>query len=205
MSALQLVAVDGVVVEQPAMTVEQIDAEVAAIRSELVRPLQRLARLREASAHLTAGFTTWHEACEAWLGDLRDLRLTGSAAALVERRALVESYDEADVPQRVVAERLGISKGSVLGDLKALGRSVDAPKVEALPKPQGTLYEQAVAYLQRADDGLTIAELMHVAGWEWNRASSTLSRLQGAKRLARTMLGVTRNGLSVYVAVEQQS
>lgn len=182
------------------MTPEQIDAEVAAIRDELARPLQRLARLREASAHLTAGFDSWHEACEAWFGELRDLRLTGSAAAVAERQALVASYDDADVPQRVVAERLGISKGSVLGDLKVLGRST--PKPEPLPVPVGSLYDQAHEYLLRAEDGLTITELMRVARWEWNRASSTLSRLQNRKRRARTVPGMTRGGLSVYVAVQ---
>lgn len=204
MSALALVAVDGVVVTTAGgMTLDEVNAEVAAIHAELIRPLMRLARLRENAAHITAGFATWHEACEAWFGDLRDLRLTGSPAALVERRALVESYDSADVPQRVVAERLGISKGSVLGDLKVLGRSTPMAKPEPLVAPTGTLFEQASEYLSRADDGLTITELMAVAGWQWNRASSTLSLLRSRKRAATTVAGDVRDGLSVYRLVEQ--
>ena len=82
-----LAVVRGAIDAARPMSQAEIDAEVAAIRAELVRPLQRLALLREAGAHLTAfgPDTLWHEACLRWFGDLADLRLTDLTKPVAKR------------------------------------------------------------------------------------------------------------------------
>lgn len=173
------------------MTLAEIDAEVAAIRSELVRPLQRLARLRAAGAHLTAGFVSWHEAVEVWLGDLQSLRLTGSAEAVAEREELVWSMRAAGEATRAIRERLGVSSYAVN---EALRKRDPAPEVltgadgrqrsartgraevaEPLPAPAGRVWQQAAEWLRRSPEGLTLVELARVAGWTEGKASGALS------------------------------
>jgi hypothetical protein len=97
------------------MSLAQIDAEVVAIRTELVRPLRRLAALRAAGAHLTAfgPGTPWHVAVERWLGDLTALRLSGSPEAVAERNELVWSMREAGLTTRPIREALGVSSYAV--------------------------------------------------------------------------------------------
>lgn len=184
------------------MTLAEIDAEVSAIRAELVRPLQRLARLREAGAHLTAfgPSITWHEAVERWLGDLQSLRLTGSPEAVAEREALVRSMREQGTPTRAIRERLGVSAYAVQEALRgadpapevlvgADGRQRAArtgarPVVEALPAPAGRVWQQAAEWLRRHPDGLTLVELSRVAAWTEGKASGALSDLVRVRGLA---------------------
>jgi hypothetical protein len=185
------------------LSLAQIEEEVAAIRAELVSPLRRLARLREAGAHLTAfgPSVTWHEAVEAWLGDLGSLRLQGSPEAIVERDALVHSLRAAGATTRVVRERLGISSYAVQ---QALASGDPAPErivgadgasrsssgqrrapVEVLPAPVGRVFEQAAEYVRRAPDGLTIGSLATVAGWSEGKASGALTRALRAGLIVR--------------------
>jgi hypothetical protein len=183
------------------MSLAQIEEEVAAIRSELVSPLRRLARLREAGAHLTAfgPAVTWHEAVERWLGDLGSLRLQGSPEAIVERDALVHSLRASGATTRAVRDRLGISSYAVQQALAGgdpapdrivgadgASRSSRGQRREALPAPEGFVFEQAAEYVHRAGDGgLTIAGLAHAAGWSEGRASGALTRALRAGLIVR--------------------
>jgi hypothetical protein len=184
------------------MTLAEIDAEVSAIRSELVSPLHRLARLRAAGAHLTAfgPGITWHEACEAWFGDLRSLRLTGSPEAVAEREALVRSMREQRMPTRAIRERLGVSSYAVQQALAehdpapeqlvgADGRTRSSrtgtrPVVEPLPAPAGKVWQQAAEWLRRHPEGLTLVELAKVSGWTEGKSSGALSDLVRVRGLA---------------------
>jgi hypothetical protein len=183
------------------LSLAEIDAEVAAIRAELVRPLQRLARLRAAGAHLTAGYSSWHEAVEAWLGDLQSLRLTGSAEAVAEREALVWSLREQGAATRAIRDRLGVSSYAVNEALRKLDPAPDrvegadgrsrssrtgrqAP-VEALPAPEGQRWQQAAEWVRRSaagllpgrpTGGLTLGDLAGLAGWSEGAASGALDR-----------------------------
>jgi hypothetical protein len=196
------------------LTLAEIDAEVAAIRAELTRPLQRLARLRAAGAHLTAGFSSWHEAVEVWLGDLQALRLTGSPEAVAEREALVWSMREQGAATRAIRERLGVSAYAVNEALRKLdpgpervegadGRSRSsrtgrrAPVVE-LPAPTGRVWQVAAEYLRRHPAGLTLVELARVAGWTEGKASGALSDLVRVRGLA-VRLEDRRDGQRVHV------
>jgi len=183
------------------LSLAEIEVEVAAIRAELLRPLQRLARLRAAGAHLTAGYSTWHEAVEAWLGDLQALRLTGSPEAVAERNALVWSLREQGAATRAIRERLGVSSYAVNEALRTLdpapervegadGRSRSSrtgrqAPVVALEAPEGARWEQAAEYVRRAAagllegrpaGGLTLGDLASVAGWSEGAASGALNR-----------------------------
>jgi hypothetical protein len=184
------------------MTLAEIDAEVEAIRGELVRPLQRLARLRAAGAHLTAfgPSITWHEAVERWLGDLQALRLTGSPEARAERDALVHSMREAGTPTRAIRERLGVSSYAVQEALRAADPAPDKvvgadgrqraartgarPIVEPLPAPAGRVWQQAAEWLRRHPEGLTLVELARVASWSEGKASGALTDLVRVRGLA---------------------
>jgi hypothetical protein len=185
------------------LTLAEIDAEVAAIRGELARPLQRLARLRAAGAHLTAfgPGITWHEAVERWLGDLQSLRLAGSPEAVVEREALIHSIRATGAATRAIRERLGVSSYAVNEALRkhdpapervegADGRSREArtgraTPVEALEAPEGPRWRQAAEWVRRAAaglipgrpaGGLTLGDLAREAGWSEGAASGALNR-----------------------------
>jgi hypothetical protein len=198
------------------MSLAEIEEEVAAIRAELVSPLQRLGRLREAGAHLTAfgPAVTWHEAVERWLGDLRVLRLAGSPEAVAERDALVRSLRETGATTRAIRERLGVSAYAVQQALDGgdpaperivgadgASRSARGTRREELPAPAGRVFEQAAEWLRRAGDGLTLAELARVAGWSEGKASGALSDCVRRKGLA-TRSEEVRGGMRVHYAVE---
>jgi hypothetical protein len=206
------------------MSLDEIDAEVALIRAELVSPLHRLARLREAGAHLTAGYESWHEAVAAWLGDLRAVRLTGSAEARAERDALVWSMREQGTPTRAIREALGVSSDAVAKALRqhdpapervvgADGRSREARTgravvVELLAAPEGLRWQQAAEYVRRAaagllpghEGGLTIIGLARVAGWSEGAASGALTR--ALRHGAVTRVEGPRGTLRAHLPVE---
>jgi hypothetical protein len=197
------------------MSLDEIEVEVQAIRAELVSPMQRLARLRAAGAHLTAfgPSVTWHDAVERWLGDLRVLRLSGSPEAVAERDALVRSLREQGASTRAIRDRLGISSYAVQqvldgGDpaperivgADGASRSSRGQRREPVAAPSGRVYEQAAEYLRRAVDGLTLVELARVAGWSEGKASGALSDCVRRKGLA-VRSEVLRGGMRVHYAV----
>jgi hypothetical protein len=201
------------------MSLAEIEVEVEAIRAELVSPMQRLARLRAAGAHLTAfgPSVTWHDAVERWLGDLRVLRLTGSPEAVAERDALVRSLREQGASTRAIRDRLGISSYTVQqvldgGDpaperivgADGASRSSRGQRREPVAAPTGRVYEQAAEYLRRAVDGLTLVELARVAGWSEGKASGALSDCVRRKGLAVRSDGL-RGGMRIHYACEVRS
>lgn len=199
------------------LTLDEIEAEVAAIRSELVSPLLRLGRLRAAGAHLTAfgPSITWHEAVERWLGDLGSLRLQGSPEAIAERDALVRSMRAAGATTRVVRERLGISAYAVqqaiaqddpaperITGADGASRSSRGTRREMLPAPEGRVWEQAAEWLRRHPGGLTLVELARVAGWTEGKASGALSDVRRRGLAVRTE--ERRDGQRVHLAVVEE-
>lgn len=194
-----LAVVRGAIDAARPMSQAEIDAEVAAIREELVRPLQRLAVLREAGAHLTAfgPDTAWHTACQRWFGDLADLRLVGTKAAIAERDALIWSMREAGDSTRVIRDALGVGASAVADALAKRdpaperivatdGRVLSARtgRREAEPRP-GPKWQQGLLHLRKAADGLTLAELAKAAGWSEGSASGVLSDLRRRQLVER--------------------
>jgi hypothetical protein len=197
------------------MSLAQIDAEVAAIRAELVRPLRRLAALRAAGAHLTAfgPDTPWHVAVQRWLGDLSALRLSGSPEAVTERNELVWSMRGAGLTTRPIRDALGVSSYAVNEALRlhdpapdritaSDGRTMHSRsgRVAPLPAPTGRKWQQAAEHLRRAEDGLTIASLAKAGGWSEGSASGLLSDLLRRGLAVRTE--ERRDGMRVHRAVE---
>lgn len=195
-----LAVVRGAIDAARPMSQAEIDAEVAAIREELVRPLQRLAVLREAGAHLTAfgPDTAWHTACQRWFGDLADLRLVGTKAAIAERDALIWSMREAGDSTRVIRDALGVGASAVADALAKRdpaperivatdGRVLSARTGRREPgtgAAAGAKWQQGLLHLRKAVDGLTLAELAKVSGWSEGSASGVLSDLVQRKGLA---------------------
>jgi hypothetical protein len=209
-----LAVVRGAIGAARPMSQAEIDAEVAAIRAELVRPLQRLAVLREAGAHLTSfgPDTLWHEACLRWFGDLADLRLTGTKAAIAEREALIWSMREAGDSTRVIRDRLGVGASAVADALAKHdpapdtiiatdGRVLSARTGRRAPEPvTGPKWRRAAALLRQAPDGLTIASLAKAGGWSEGSASGLLSDL--LRRGLAVRSEDRRDGMRVHRAVE---
>lgn len=214
MSALQLVAVDGEVLDRRPSR-DEVAERVEAIRSALAFSLVELRRLREDEGHLVAfgEGTAWHEACERWFGDLQSLRLTG-AEGRVERVALVRSIRATGASTRAIRERLGVSAYAVN---EALREADPAPEqlvgadgrtrssrtgrqapVEELPAPSGRVWQVAAEYLRRHPAGLTLVELARVAGWTEGKASGALSDLVRVRGLA-VRLEDRRDGQRVHV------
>jgi hypothetical protein len=196
------------------MTREEVDRRVESIREALAFSLRGLAELRAADAHLVAGYDSWHEACEAWFGDLRSLRLTGSPEAVAEREALVRSMREQGTPTRAIRERLGVSSYAVQQALReadpapevlvgADGRQRAArtgmrPVVEPLPAPAGKVWQQAAEWLRRHPEGLTIPELAKVAEWSEGAASGALSDVRARGMAVRLEERRNRNRVHVH-------
>lgn len=184
------------------ITRAEVDERVAAIREALAFSLRGLAELRQADAHLVAGFGSWHEACEAWFGDLRSLRLTGSPEAVAEREALVRSMREQGTPTRAIRDRLGVSAYAVQEALRAgdpapevlvgadgrqrAARTGARPVAEVLPAPVGKVWQQAAEWLRRHPGGLSLVELARVAGWTEGKASGALSDVRRRGMAVRT-------------------
>jgi hypothetical protein len=183
-------AADAAVPLSRPLTPAEIDAEVSAIRAELRRPLERLAFLREAGAHLTAfgPGTSWHEACMRWFGDLADLRLTGTRAAIEEREHLIWSMREAGDSSRVIRDRLGVGAQAVAD---ALAKRDPAPEkvtgADGVQRPARTgaaepaapepLWQRALTVARRRPDGVTLVELAQALRITEGSASGLLSYL----------------------------
>jgi hypothetical protein len=208
-----LAEVRGAIAAARPLSLAEIDAEVEAIRAELRRPLERLAMLREAGAHLTAfgPGTAWHEACERWFGDLADLRLTGTKAAITERDHLVWSMREHGEPTRVIRERLGVGSSAVADALRRFDPAPDtitgadgAQRAARTGRreqeaPAGRKWQRALLLVRQARDGHTIASLAKAGGWSEGSASGLLSDLRRRRLVVRSE--DRRNGMRVHRAV----
>lgn len=204
--------------EPAGLTLAEVERRVARIREALAFSLRELAALRADDAHLIAGFASWHEACAAWFGDLRSLRLTGSPEAVAEREALIWSMREQGAPTRAIREQLGVSSDSVAKALAkrdpaperilgADGRQRTAQTGRSAPQaaPEGRVWQQAAEWLRRAaegelrgiDGGLTLVELARLAGWTEGKASGALSDLLRRRLAERTEQ--RRGGMRVHL------
>jgi hypothetical protein len=197
---IDLAVVRGAVSAARTLTLPEIDAEVALIRAELRRPLERLSLLREAGAHLTAfgPGVSWHEACLRWFGDLADLRLTGTQAAITEREHLIWSMREAGDSTRVIRDRLGVGARAVA---EALSKRDPAPgkvtgadgvqrpaRVTRLPEPEPAVTsseELLLAELRRTGEAHRL-RLAHALRWSEGRVGGALVRLRRKGLAAET-------------------
>jgi hypothetical protein len=169
---------------------EQLTAE---IRRDLGNGIRKLVQAREGRAWEVLGYPTWHDYCVDRFGDLRDLALPS-----VERAHLVASMKASRMPNRPIAAALGVSAGTVAGDvarLRAAGwqgepDTVDASdgssrpsrsRVMTLP-PDYTglsrMTETAARVAAQGDRGLTSVELDHETGWAMGTATGNLSKLE---------------------------
>jgi hypothetical protein len=195
---LYLDEIRGAIATARPMTRDEVEFRVVQIRESLAFSLRGLAELRNAEAHMICGFGTWHEFCEWAFGDLGSLRLSGSPEALVERNALVHSIRATGATTRAIREYLGISAYAVQQALAehdpapdrivgadGASRSSRGTRREALPAPEGKVFEQAAEYVRRAGGGLTIGGLAAVAGWSEGKASGALTRALRAGLIVR--------------------
>jgi hypothetical protein len=178
---------------------ERIRGHLAQSLTSAGLALSELAAARAAGDDVTLGFPHWHEYV-AWLvGDLRNLRLHNSDAAKAERLALAASMKASGMTYRPIAEKLGVSLGSVRNDL-----GTPRPKVAAvapLPAPTGKVWEQAAEWLAREGDrGLTLLELAAKANWSEGKASGALSYLWA--RYAADKTDQIRDRQTAYVLTD---
>lgn len=179
---------------------ERIRGHVGAALTSEGLALSELAAARAAGDDVTLGFPTWHDFV-AWLlgGDFLRLRLHNSDAAVAERKALALSMKAAGMTYRPIAEKLGVSVGSVRNDLGTPRPKVAA--VEPLPPVTGKKYVQALEHLRRAGvAGLTLEEMTKATGWREGSASGALSYL--TKRGLATRTEVRRGNQRVHLATE---
>lgn len=183
------------------LTVDQAERLTAEIRRDLGSAIVGLRRAREGTAHLVLGYATWHEYCEDRFGNLADLALP-----VTERRALVASMKETGLSNRPVAERLGVSAGTVSGDVAELRRSGWTGEPDTVTSrdgsvrsarslrtaPQRTDYtglsrvsETAARVAAHGARGLTSIELDRETGWPMGTATGNLSVLERRGWLVR--------------------
>lgn len=169
------------------------------IRGHLESAIVGLAAARDGGAHLVLGYPSWWAYVEAEFGDLRELRLP-----IAERRALVESMRDDALSVRAIAGKLGVSVGTVHGDLPG---TLERAKVVALREPEVSPYaglSRAAETLARvaAQDarGLTSIELDAETGWPMGTATSRLSEHAARGRLLLT--DARRRNRGAYVITE---
>lgn len=170
------------------LTRARVDALVAETRGLIEHAGANLIELRRGNAHLVAGYATWHEAVEAWFGDLTIYRLVKDRQQRVaERQALVASMTLAGHTVREQHDKLGASVGIVYKDQRSLGLVpdkrhpiIDAEPVEPLNPFRGlTRTQEALARVAAQDGkGLTSTELDLETGWPMGTATGLLSRLE---------------------------
>lgn len=207
-----------------ASDVERLELDA---RADLISAVATIARLRDGSAHVVAGYVTWGEYLLARFGDL----LAELYLAPVDRQAAVLRLRLDRLSQRAIAAKLGVALGTVSADLRVLreaGQLDDEPttvvsgdgrdrpargasqpdtgalvataaQLELLP-PTGRVYQQAAEWLRRAGDaGLTLVELAEVAGWTEGKASGALSYLTAPARALAVRLDDERAAQRVHV------
>ena len=185
---------------------EKLTAE---IRRDLGNGIRKLVQAREGRAWEALDYPTWHDYCADRFGDLRDLALPSA-----ERAHLVASMKTARMPNRPIAAALGVSVGTVSGDvarLRAAGwqgepdtvdaadgtqRPARATRVLTLPPDYTGLSrvsETAARVAAQGTRGLTSIELDHETGWAMGTATGNLSKLERRGWVERTTTTFRRN------------
>jgi hypothetical protein len=163
----------------------ELDHLEQAVDSGLAAAIDALAELRARDAHLARGHDTWGGYLVARFGDaLRRLRLDRTDhLAVVDYLARPHGDRGKAMPVRQIAEVLAVSSGTAQTYRRELGLAPAAPsKPTPQPAPTGRVFEQAAAWLGRAERGLTLIELAKVAGWSEGKASGALSFLTAPAR-----------------------
>jgi hypothetical protein len=184
------------------------------IRGHLTIGFGKLTVARECRDDIALGYGSWWEYLEALFGDLRSLGLPPN-----EREHLVESLRvDAELSQRVIAERLSISVGAVNGDLKRRGvtvATVTGADGKVYTKPQRPTQRPApftpepgmskraevVARIRHAGPaGLTCLDIEKATGWRHGAASSAVSATARQRKIVHA--GTFRDDYTVWVTPE---
>lgn len=179
------------------LDVEQARALTAAIRADLTHAVTGLRRAMQLDVPAALGYPHPWAWAESEFGDLlRELRLPRDV-----RLTLVDAMD--GLPVRQIADRLGVSVGTVQSDRVRLGKVIPMrrPDPAPLPAPTGKLWEQAAEHLRRAgEQGLTLVELAQVMAISEGSASGLLSYLLSPRKRLAVRLETRRDGQRVHVA-----
>jgi DNA-binding CsgD family transcriptional regulator len=209
------IGTDLVLATVPAGVALSTPAEAAAraeeIRGHLTLGFGKLTVAREKRDDLALGYPSWWEYLAGEYGALDTLGLPAE-----ERRYAVTSMRADGMSQRVIAERLDTSVGTVNADLRKAGaqvaevtgadgkvyaatreRKVSTPTVsyEGLSRMEETLARVAAA----GSRGLTSIELDAATGWPMGTATANLCKQERRGRIHRS--GIFRSNRGAYVAV----
>lgn len=177
------------------LTDADIERLELAVRGDLISGLGHLARLREGHAHLRAGLS-WAAYVQDRFGDLlAQMKMVGDQAG--ERRELVAGMRLEGMPQRAIADKLGVGLGTITDDLRQLraagrldgepatvvsGDGITRPARTA-PRPPAAVEAPVPTHVQAARAiakcgaaGGTTREVMRHLRWEQGPASVALSR-----------------------------
>jgi transposase-like protein len=212
---VDLAVIRGAVEAARPMTAAEVAAVEEQVRADLSSAVAHLHLLRDADAHLVAGFASWGAYVADRFGDLLDrLRL-----AVEDRRAVVHALREDGEAQAAIARRLGVSGDTVSRDLLATGdpapdritgadgRSMPSRTGRAAA-PAGPLWQQAFTVtVRRGERGVTLVELARALRITEGSASGLLTYLGPADRAHPQRKGLVertedrRGGQRVHVAV----
>jgi hypothetical protein len=188
-------------------------ARAAEIRGHLALGFGKLTLARECRDDLALGYGSFWLYVQGEFGDLNTLGLPAE-----ERRHVVTSMRADGMSQRVIAERLDTSVGTVNADLRKAGAQVaevTGADGKTYTQPQRTTERPAafvrtpgmskraevVARVAAAGErGLTCLELEKATRWRHGIASSPLSAVARQGQVVRA--GTVRDGYSVWVTPE---
>jgi RNA polymerase subunit RPABC4/transcription elongation factor Spt4 len=215
MTTTETIGADLVLATVPAGVALSTPAEAAAraeeIRGHLTLGFGKLTVAREKRDDLALGYPSWWAYVSGEFGDLDALGLPAE-----ERRHVVSSMRADGMSQRVIAERLDTSVGTVNADLRKAGaqavevrgadgkvypssRERKAPEPVADPYAGLSRMEETVARVAAAGArGLTSIELDAATGWPMGTATANLCKQERHGRIHRS--GMFRNNRGTYVA-----
>jgi DNA-binding CsgD family transcriptional regulator len=213
MTTTETIGTDLVLATVPAGVALSTPAEAAAraaeIRGHLALGFGKLTVAREKRYDLALGYPSWWEYLAGEYGALDTLGLPAE-----ERRYAITSMRANGMSQRVIAERLDTSVGTVNADLRKAGaqvaevtgadgkvyaatreRKASTPvaSYEGLSRMEETVARVAAAGAR----GLTSIELDAATGWPMGTATANLSRLERRGRIRRS--GTFRSNRGTYV------
>jgi DNA-binding CsgD family transcriptional regulator len=217
MTTTETIGTDLVLATVPAGVALSTPAEAAAraaeIRGHLALGFGKLTVAREKRDDLALGYPSWWEYLAGEYGALDTLGLPAE-----ERRYAITSMRANGMSQRVIAERLDTSVGTVNADLRKAGAQVaevtgaDGKVYAATRERKASTPVASYEGLSRMEEtvarvaatgtrGLTSIELDAATGWPMGTATANLSRLERRGRIHRS--GTFRSNRGTYVAGTQ--
>lgn len=194
-------------------TFEEAKARAAEIRGHLTLGFGKLTLARECRDDLALGYPSWWEYLAGEYGALDTLGLPAE-----ERRYAITSMHADGMSQRVIAERLDTSVGTVNADLRKAGTQVaevrgadgkvyPSSRERKAPEPPVDPYaglsrmQETLARVSAAGArGLTSIELDAATGWPMGTATANLSKLERRGRIHRC--GQFRRDRGAYVVTK---